>query len=103
MRRPCFILILFVLLGFGLSLAVPAEDVPETAYDESEALPYESTPPVSILVPMGAARTIQVVPSSLHLKLVAPFPFSSARARDTDANRSANARVSVALLCILLC
>ena len=46
MRRPCFILILFVLLGFGVSLAVPAEDVPETAYDESEALPFEDTPAV---------------------------------------------------------
>jgi hypothetical protein len=103
MRRPCFILILFVLLGFGLSLAVPAEDVPETAYDESETLPYESTSPVSILVPVGAARTTQVVPNSLHHKLVAPSPFSSARVRDTDANRSANARVSLALVCALRC
>jgi hypothetical protein len=103
MRRPCFILILFVLLGFGLSLPVPAEDVPETAYDESEPLPYESTPPVSIVVRLGAARTTHVVPNSLHHKLVAPAPFPSARVRDTDAKRSANARVSLALLCTLLC
>jgi hypothetical protein len=103
MRRPCFILILFVLLGFGLSLAVPAEDVPETAYDESETLPYESTPPVSIVVSLGAARTTHAVPNSLHHKIVAPSLFSSARARDADANRSANAGISLALLCTLLC
>jgi hypothetical protein len=56
MRRPCFILILFVLLGFGLSLSVPAEDVPETAYDESEGLPYEGAPLFSSVVPQASAR-----------------------------------------------
>jgi hypothetical protein len=56
MRRPCSILVLFVLLGFGVSLAVPAEDVPETAYDESEALPYEGTPLYSIVLPQASAR-----------------------------------------------
>ena len=44
MRKPWSVLIIFVLLAFGVSLAVPAEDVPETTYDESEALPYEGTP-----------------------------------------------------------
>jgi hypothetical protein len=57
MRRRSSILILCVLLAFGVSLAVPAEDVPETAYDESEALPYEETPLFSIVVPLVAART----------------------------------------------
>jgi hypothetical protein len=56
MRRPCFVLVLFVLLDFGLSLAVPAEDVPETAYDESEALPYEGTPLFSTVVPQASTR-----------------------------------------------
>jgi hypothetical protein len=56
MRRRCSILVLFMLLGFGVSLAVPAEDVPETAYDESEALPYEGTPLFSSVVPQASAR-----------------------------------------------
>ena len=56
MRRPCSILVLCVLLGFGVSLAVPAEDLPETAYDESEALPYEGTPVFSFVVPQASAR-----------------------------------------------
>lgn len=62
MRRPCFVLILFALLGFGMSLAVPAEDVPETAYDESESLPYEMTLPQSFDRMQESAPTFQVVP-----------------------------------------
>ncbi len=103
MRRHFSILILFVLLGFGVSLAVPAEDVPETAYDESEALPYESTPLFSIVVPLGCARTTQAVGSSLDYKLGAPSPFTPAHVRDTDAHRPAGTRALSALLCILLC
>ena len=103
MKRPCSIFVLLVLLVFGVSLAVPAEDVPETPYDESEALPYEGTPLFSIVAPLGAARIIQVVPKHLHHRPAAPSPFHSARGRDTDAHRSGDARITLALLCTLLC
>jgi hypothetical protein len=43
MRKPRSALLFFVLLVLGLSLAVPAEGLPETAYAESEAAPYAST------------------------------------------------------------
>ena len=68
MRRASSILVLFVLLAFGLSLAVPAEDVPETAYDESESLPCESTPVVSIAAPepVAEAPTVCARASLLH-------------------------------------
>jgi hypothetical protein len=102
MRRPGSILIIFVLLAFGMSLAVPAEDVPETAYDESEGLPYEGAPLFSIVVPLVAARTAQAVLISLH-KLGAPSPFPLAHFSDTDANRSADTRISLALFCTLIC
>jgi hypothetical protein len=59
MRRRCSILVFCVLLGFGVPLAVLAEDVPETAYDESEALPYESIALPSILLRPVVARTPQ--------------------------------------------
>lgn len=42
-------LVLLAAFALSLSFAVPVEDVPETSYDESEALPYESTPPFSIM------------------------------------------------------
>jgi len=56
MRSRRFILVLFVLLGFGVSLIVPAEDVPETPYDESETLPFEGTPLFSMAVPKASVR-----------------------------------------------
>jgi len=40
-------LVLFVALVLSVSFAVFAQDVPETAYDESESLPCESVPVVS--------------------------------------------------------
>ena len=103
MRRPCSILVFCLLLSFSVSLVVPAEDVPETAYDESESLPYEGTPLFSIVVPLAAARTTQAVPNSLRHKLGAPSPFPSAHVRGTHAHRSADARALSALVCILLC
>ena len=72
MRRPYSILVLCVLLGFGMPLAVPAEDVPETAYDESEALPYEAIPLFLIVSRSVAARTPQHM-----LKSGSPFHLGS--------------------------
>ena len=53
-------LVLLVALFVSLAFAVPAEDVPETAYDESESLPYESTPVISIAVPETAEQAVAV-------------------------------------------
>jgi hypothetical protein len=44
-----------------LSFAVPAEDLPETAYDESETLPYEMTATLSAVV-QESALTLQALP-----------------------------------------
>jgi hypothetical protein len=100
-KPRCTIVFLMILLT--LSLGFPAEDIPETAYDESETLPYEAIPLFSIVRPLAAARTIQAPLSSLHSKPGALSLFAPARLRDTDAHRSADARALSALLCILLC
>ncbi len=50
-----YAMIFGLMLILGLSVAVPAEDVPETAFDESESPAYESTPRFTILVPQVAA------------------------------------------------
>ena len=49
-------LILAVALSLGESLAVPREDAPETAYDESESLPYETTPLFAVVAPRVIVR-----------------------------------------------
>jgi len=100
MRRPCSAFIFFVLLVFGVSLAVPAEDVPETSYDESETLPYEGTPLFSIAAPLVASRTTQAAPGSLQPGFGNPFLFAPACVCDADAR---DTRISLALICILLC
>jgi hypothetical protein len=51
MRKFRSILVLCALLDFGVSLVVPAADVSETAFDESETLPYLTTSMYSIVVP----------------------------------------------------
>jgi|ERR1019366_8139804 hypothetical protein len=56
MRKSRSVLILFVLLSFCVSFGVPAEDVPETPYDESQALPYEKTLQFSIVAPQASAQ-----------------------------------------------
>jgi hypothetical protein len=63
MRKPRSALALLLLLGLGVFLVVPAEDVPETPYDESESLPYEDTPVFSIGIPLLSARTTEAVRS----------------------------------------
>jgi len=56
MRKPRSILVLLLLLAFGVSLAVPPDDMPETTYDESETLPYEGTPQFSMVALQAPAR-----------------------------------------------
>jgi hypothetical protein len=96
-------LFFILLLVLGLSWAVPAQDLPETTYDESEALPCESTPLVSEVIPPAAAPATQLVRISEHLQLAEPFRAAAVRINRTEARRSSEALVALALLCTLLC
>ena len=55
--RSTFVFLLAIVLS--LFLAVAPEDAPETAFDESEAPPYETTPLFSIVVRPVAARAAE--------------------------------------------
>lgn len=103
MRRPRSTLILFVLLILGLSLAVPAEDLMETAYDESESLPYQRALLISDLVPRATAATTQAVRSAGQGQFAGPFRIGALRINGGDAHRFAKARSAPALLCTFLC
>lgn len=67
-----FAIIFLVSLTVGLSPAVPIEDLSETAFDESETLPYESTPLFSSVALQARARTPQPM-----LKPGSPFHLGS--------------------------
>ena len=54
--KPRFAIVFLMLLGMGLSLSFPAEDVLDAIYNESEAVPYEGAPQFSIDAPLRSAR-----------------------------------------------
>lgn len=64
------VLVLFVALALSASFAIPAEDVPETAYDESETLPAESAPTLANAGPDTAASA-HVAQAQGRLRLAA--------------------------------
>jgi hypothetical protein len=101
--KPRFAVVFLMILTIGLSLGLPAEDVLDAVYDESEALPYEVVPLFSIALRAVAFRTTQESVSSLNLRARVPFSLASAHVREMDARRFANGQVSLALLCTLLC
>jgi hypothetical protein len=103
MRKVRSVLLLFVLLALGLSFAVPMADVPETSYDESEALPYERTPVILDAMEKPVASTAQISRSDLLLQSSAPIQVSAVGIKREDAHRCAEPRVSLAFLCTLLC
>ena len=86
MRKQHLVLVLLALLGLCASLGFPAEDVLDTTYDESEALPYESTPLYSVVVAQPSARITKGEFSSDSL-----FGLNSVTQR-YDHNRENNTR-----------
>ena len=100
--KPRFAVTFLMILTVFLSLGLPAEDVLDAVYDESESVPYEVTPLFSIAVRQAASLTHAPL-SSFYLTQGTPSPIYAAPARDADVNRCAGARISLALLCTLLC
>ena len=101
--RTC--LVLFVLLVLGLSPALPAEDLPNTAYDESETQRYDNTLSISNLMGQIASAIqtalseIQAVQNPPRLQTAIPFLHRVTRA---DAHRFTGARSLLAQVCALL-
>lgn len=97
--KPRFAVVFLMIFGLGMSLGLAAQDVLERVYDESETLPFEMIVHFSIALRPMVARAPQEAP----LGLIVPSWSSAARACDADAQRSGDTRVSLALLCTLLC
>jgi type IV secretory pathway protease TraF len=75
MTQSRSVLVLLAALVLSVSFAVPAEDVPETAYDESESLPCGITPVVSVAAPkaVGEAAVLRAVASQLFPTTIRSF------------------------------
>jgi hypothetical protein len=101
--KPSFVVVFLMLLSLSVSFGLPAEDILDAVYDESKNLPYEGSPLFSIVASPVANRRPQAPPSSLHPRLGAPSLFAPTRVSDTDAERITDTRISLALLCTLLC
>ena len=101
--KPRCAVVFLMFFTLGVSLGLPAEDVLDAVYDESESLLYEAVPLLSIAVSPLSARTTQTGINSFHQKLGVASRFSSARFRDNEAKRATDARISLALLCTLRC
>ena len=71
--------VFLVVLVLGLSPAVPAEDLSDTTYDESEPQPFDSRLSISNLMGQTASAIqtapskIQAVQNALHLQTATPF------------------------------
>ena len=97
-RRFTPALVLLLLLAF--SLAVPAEDLTETAYDESDDVSYVSTAMSAEVMPALAS---QAAPGALPLQSTTRAPATAKGINGTDVHRSAEGRVALALRCVLRC
>ena len=97
--KPHLAVLFVMVLTLGVSLGLPAEDVVDAVYDESEAVPLELITPVSPL----SAKTTQAAQNSLDQTLGVSCRFSFARPSDTQSKGATNIRIALSLLCTLLC
>ena len=109
MRRMHTCVVFLVLLVLGLTLALPAKDLAETAYDESETVPYESSPSISTLMAetlsvtqQPALSEIQAVQNALRLQTATSFLRSVQPITCAHAHRFTGARSLLAQVCTLL-
>ena len=100
--KPRCAVVFLMLLTLGVSVGLPAEDILDIVYDESEPAPSELIPLFSIAPQVVTPRT-QAPPRPLLHELVVGSPFSPAQFPNTHAPRSTDSRVLLNLLCLLIC
>ena len=101
--KPHLTFLFLMVLTLGVSLGLPAEDVLDAIYDESEAVPFEVITQASIVVSPLSAKKTQALQNSLDQKLAVSSRFSSVPVSDTEAKGATDTPISLSLLCTLLC
>jgi len=99
--RSAFLFLAFLLLG--LSVTLPAPDVCETAYDESEALPFEATPLISLVTPLARGSPTRFTLRNFQRTSAVPARARRIRIPKLRADASTSRRVTLTLLCALHC
>ena len=103
MRRLRYATLFLVLLVLVLGPVLLVADAPETAFDESEPLPYEGTPSISIDRPALATGDPRERVSDSHVEMV-DAPLGAANfGLATGGSRHADGHLSSAQLCTLRC
>jgi hypothetical protein len=88
-----------VLFAFGLCVAVPARDLPETAYDESEPAPFAAAPLISEFIKVSTTGALaEVIALHQHEETSTR---SDLRCGNRDKVRES--RPTMALFCSFLC
>jgi len=80
MGRAYSALVLFVVLVFGMFVAFPVDDLPDTAYDESESLPFENAPAALT----AASETLAMAPAEPLDRVESPEAYR----KSTDGGRA---------------
>jgi hypothetical protein len=80
MRILCPALVLLATFALTLSFVLPAENLLETAYDESESLPYELIPPL-------LGKVVQDTPNLQIMPIVKSDLFSTPKHASGPAGR----------------
>jgi len=101
MKKNRFMVVFFVLLAFGFCFAVPAQDLPETAYDESQADTYEPAPCISG-VASGTTASSETAVDGTPPRL-REVPSHVVRNDHAELPRPTAPRLVLSLLCTFLC
>ena len=99
MNGPRSVFILLAALVLGLSMALPQQDLPETAYDESESLPYEGTPLFTVSLPDCLSQPIDQSRSCAPRRTAVRLQGTNLRAKDRFALASSRTILDHSLRC----
>jgi len=103
MKAPSSAIVFLVILAISSSLAVLPEDLAETAFDESETMPFESAPGFSLVTPRALIAEVLAKRGVVGVGEGTLFHVPAIRISGRGTNPSRDARRTSALLCNLRC
>jgi hypothetical protein len=103
MRTSAFAFVLLAALVVGISFAIPAEDDPETPYDESQLLPYEAISPLVNIVMRQTAASQTVPKTDLVARLRCIAASNETRVKQSEPPRQYSSKSITVLNCLRRC